>query len=467
MIRGGLAATSVRERLFWGVVAVGLVLRLAILSQTSTLGTTIGDEQQYSQLGQSILAGDGLAWAPDRPTSLRPPLYPALLAAIWSIAGPLNMQAVRAFQILLALATTVVVYFLGARIYDRRIGRYAAAACWLYPSLIFFNSLILTETLFTLLLVTCVLFGVVLVQTPRWWAALLCGISLGLAALTRSVVWPMPLILCPLLGVFMRAPLARRVALPAIVLAGYAIVVAPWAVRNTRLQGVVTIVDTMGGMNLRMGNYEYTPDDRMWTAVALQGEQNWVTGLTADRPGQTMTEGLKEKWAQRKAIEYMRQHPIVTLRRALIKFADFWGLEREFVSGVSSGLFRPPVWFQVMASVSITAGYIGLVVAGAAGLWLAAPPDRRAHVLMLLPIALIVGAHTIVFGHSRYHLPLIPLFAVYGAALLARYASAVHSAPRSIRLAALATTTVLVMIWIREVAIVDAARIAALLDRLG
>ena len=158
--------------------------------------------------------------------------------------------------------------------------------------------------------------------------------TLGLGALTRSILWPLPLLLCPLLAVLIRAPLARRLALPCLVLAGYAVVVAPWAVRNTRLQGVVTIVDTMGGMNLRMGNYEFTPDDRMWDAVALNGEKSWVHGLSRDFAGQQVTEGQKEKWAQRKALEYMRAHPGITLRRALIEFADFWGLEREFAAGV-------------------------------------------------------------------------------------------------------------------------------------
>ena len=176
-----------------------------------------------------------------------------------------------------------VVYLLGARIYNQRVARYAAAAVWLYPSLLFFNFLILTETLFTLLLLTFVLLAVVLVQTPRAWIALLCGISLGLAALTRSVLWPVPLVLCPLLAALIRATIARRVALPLVVLAGYAIVITPWAIRNTKLQGVVTLVDTMGGINLRMGNYEYTPEDRMWDAVALRGQQSWVYGLTSDR----------------------------------------------------------------------------------------------------------------------------------------------------------------------------------------
>ncbi len=62
-------------------------------------------------------------------------------------------------------------------------------------------------------------------------------------------------------------------------------------------------------------------------------------------PDQPVTEGMKDKWAQRKAIEYMRRASGQTFRRSLIKFADFWGLEREFIAGVQQGLFNPPRWF--------------------------------------------------------------------------------------------------------------------------
>lgn len=455
------------RRFLWIAIAVGLFLRLAILWQTPALGTEIVDEQQYSQLGDSILAGDGLAWAPGQPTSIRPPLYPALLATIWSVAGPRNLQVVRVFQILLALATMAVVYLLGARIYNQRTGRYAAAAVWLYPSLAFFNFLILTETLFTFLLLTFVLLTVMLVQAPRAWVALLCGISLGFAALTRSVLWPVPLVLCPLLAALVRAPIARRVVLPLIVLAGYAIVVAPWAIRNTRLQGVVTFVDTMSGINLRMGNYEHTPEDRMWDAVALRGKESWVYGLTSDQPGEPMTEGRKEKWAQRKALEYMRQHPAITLRRSMIKFADFWGLEREFVAGVAQGLYTPPLWFQIVASLAIVCANVLVVTTGVAGMWLAAPEDRRMQMLLLLPIVVIVGAHTIVFGHSRYHLPLIPILAIYGAALTQVRVPALGLSPRPVRLGAILAVAALAAIWIREVALVEGHRIGELLHRLS
>jgi 4-amino-4-deoxy-L-arabinose transferase-like glycosyltransferase len=454
------------RRFLWAAIAIGLVVRLAVLWNTSALGTGIVDEQQYSQIAASIVAGDGFARAPGQPTSLRPPLYPALLAAIWSVAGTRNFQVVRAFQVLLALATTAVVYLLGARMYDDRIGRYAAAMTWLYPSLVFFNFLILTETLFTFLLVTFVLLAVSLVQAPRSSTALGCGIVLGLAALTRSVLWPVPLVLCPLLLVMIPGPVARRMALPLVVFAGYAMVVAPWAIRNTRLQGVFTVVDTMGGMDLRMGNYEYTPDTRMWDAVALRGPQSWVRGVTPDEPGGLITEGRKDKWAQSQALEYMRRHPGVTARRALIKFADFWGIEREFVAGVEHGLFKPPQWLQILGSAAVVGAFLAVCLLGAAGLWLTPPADRRLYVLTLLPIVLIVGVHTIVFGHSRYHLPLVPILALYAAGLVGGIRTSIPSAHR-IRLAgAVATIAVLLSIWIRQVAFVDAHFIRDMLQRV-
>jgi 4-amino-4-deoxy-L-arabinose transferase-like glycosyltransferase len=375
--------------------------------------------------------------------------------------SPNNLQAIRVLQILLTLATGVLVYILGARVYDPIVGAWAAAATWLYPSLIYANFLILTETLFTFLLVAFVLLAVLLVQTPRASTAFACGITLGLAALTRSILWPLPLLLCPLLAVLIRGPLTRRVLLPALVFAGYAVVVAPWAARNTRLQRVFTVVDTMGGINLRMGNYEYTPDDRMWDAVSLGGDKSWVHGLSSDVPGPSVTEGQKEKWAQRKAIAYMRANPGITLRRAAIKFADFWGLEREFVAGVQSGFYAPPVWFQVVGTAAIMLAYVAVVIAASAGIWIAAPADWRLHAILLLPVLLIMGGHSIVFGHSRYHLPLIPLLAVYGSAVLSTRWRPSRFAWNRAALGALATAAVLVSIWVRQIVYSDFARLAA------
>src|SRR5262245_17257508 len=92
---------------------LGLAVRLAVLWRTSDLGASIVDEQQYVRLAQSIVQGSGFAWGPGEPTSMRPPLYPGLVASIWSLSssqagavtgpGEATLQTIRVVQILLAL----------------------------------------------------------------------------------------------------------------------------------------------------------------------------------------------------------------------------------------------------------------------------------------------------------------------------------------------------------------------------
>jgi len=448
-------------------LAIGLALRLSILATTGSLQTPIADEEHYARLADNIVAGHGFAWEPGAPTSIRPPLYPAVLSAVWATAGVRNLQAVRGLQIVVAIATVCLVYLLGSMLYRPSVGLFAAAVFWLYPSFIFYNFLILTETLFTFLLVAFMVLSVRLIRSGSIMVAAACGLTLGLAALTRSVLWPFPLVLCPALVCLSRSSLARRLAIAAVVLAGYGAVVVPWAVRNTRVQGVTTIVDTMGGINLRMGNYEYTPDDRMWDAVMLTGDQNWIHGFQPPNPGQRVTEGMKDKWAQRKAVEYMTQHPAQTFRRSLIKFADFWGLERDFIAGVQHGLYDPPVVLTALAALAIIVAYMLIGLVGTAGLWLAMPQDWRAQVMVLLPALTIIAGHTLAFGHARYHLPLIPLLAIYGAALVTARVPSLQLSSRAVRIGAMATATVLLAIWARQVALVDLPRIKALLDHVG
>jgi hypothetical protein len=42
------------------------------------------------------------------------------------------------------------------------------------------------------------------------------------------------------------------------------------------------------------------------------------------------------------------------------------------------------------------------------------PVDVRMHWFLLLLIAFVCAAHTAVFGHERYRLPLMPLMIIYG-----------------------------------------------------
>lgn len=181
------------------ILAAALALRLAILAMTTQVGLQIMDEQQYRVLATSLVEGRGLA-SVSGPTSLRPPAYPALVAGLWWVTGSRSLQVVRAVQDLLGLATAALVFWIGRRLYDERTGLVAAAVTAFYPALILANSLVLTETTFAFLLTAFAATLVALLQRPRPAVALAAGVLLGLSALTRSVVWPFPVVLVPLLA---------------------------------------------------------------------------------------------------------------------------------------------------------------------------------------------------------------------------------------------------------------------------
>jgi hypothetical protein len=360
----------------------------------------------------------------------------------------------------------VLVYVFSLRVFGHGVAALAAALFCFYPSLLFAETLLLTETVFTLLLILVVTSYVALLDTSRVWLAGVTGVAVGLAALTRSVLWPFPLVLAPLVFACVLGSVRRRMAIVAALLVGYSAIVVPWAVRNTLLQGVPTVVDTMGAINLRMGNYEHTPHERMWDAVSLTGDRSWSHDLQRERPDLRLTEGEKARWAQEKAVAFMLAHPLLTLRRSAIRLADFWGLEREFVAGIQRGLYAPPRWFTVLTATAIAGSYAAVALLASLGLFLAPPADRRVHVLLVLLVGWISGVHTLVYGHSRYHLPLVPILALYAAAALQAQSWSRLRLASTQTIVAVGTAALLLFVWGRELLVVDLPRIQAFLESL-
>src|SRR4029078_9791290 len=183
-----------------------------------------------------------------------------------------------------------------------------------------------------------------------------------------------------------------------IMLASFAVVLAPWAIRNTRLQGVPVLVDTMGGLNLRMGNYEYTPHDRIWDAVSETGPRSWVAPIPAQpADGGTWTEGKKEKWARGMAVWFMLDPPALTLWRSAIKLGDFWALERDFIAGISQGLFHPPWVVGLALSVAILVSFPVVLFLAIVRISRLTGRDWVAGFVPLVLVLFICALHAIVF----------------------------------------------------------------------
>jgi 4-amino-4-deoxy-L-arabinose transferase-like glycosyltransferase len=401
----------------WVILLVGAAMRVALWFWFRNEPIHIWDELQYDRLATNLVLRGEFAVVPGIPTSERPPLYPALVAAVYWVAGVGHFQAVRLLQAALSLVTALCLYRLGALLYGRRVALGAVGAYVLYPSLLGFNNLLLTEVLFACLLCAACLVSIRALRAGSVPGVAVAGSLFGLAALTRSAIWPFAVAASlGLLGWWPGSP-RRRVVAATVLATAFALTIAPWVIRNTAVQRVFVLIDSVSGRNLMQGNYRFTPLERPWDAVSLPEEQSWHRELRAVSPIPAgSTEGQIDRLALRAGLRFIREHPWLTLGRDIVKLVRFWGLERELVAGAARGYFGPlPAAAIVLLALLIVGGYVVAMVTGVFGLVMAPPADRRAHWLLLLAIGAICLVHTVTFGHSRYHLPLMPLVLLYSA----------------------------------------------------
>lgn len=451
--------TSTRwdRRLLW-ILGVGAIVRLVLLYGLGDLDLWM-DEEQYQEIAVNLVEGRGFALQ-GQPTSWRPPLYPLVLSGLYTLLGTTHPVVARGFQAILSLVNTLVVYLLGRRLFGERAGIWAAALFTAYPSFLFYNNHLLTEVLFTFLMTATACCFATYVDRGRLPFLAASGATLGLAVLTRDIVWPIAGVMSLLVGYVTRPGFTKWISHSGVLLLSFLVVTTPWVIRNTRVQGTFTLIATNGGMAVFAGNYEHTPLDRPWQYHVLDRELRWRSIFSPD-----LTEGERQRLALRKGLEFIRDHPGLTLRRAVVKAANVWGLERELVGVLLKGGYgKLGKEVVLLITAAIFGVYILTVLGGVAGLCfaLAKPGQGRPfHLLFAALIVLVTLAHALAFGHPRYHLPLIPLFSVY-AAHVWTIRREVWDGRRSWAFkAASLVAGLLFTVWVREIVFIEFERFVA------
>jgi 4-amino-4-deoxy-L-arabinose transferase-like glycosyltransferase len=380
-----------------------------------------------------------------------------MVAGIYGVFGSGNLVAVRLVQAIVSLLTTVVIYRLGTVAFSHRVGLGAAAGVCFYPSFLGYNNLLLSEVLFTFLVPATTLACVESLQRRSFSLLLTAGVLLGLAALTRSVMFLFAPVLAAVVFCAWHDGGFRRWYAAAIPVLAMAVVIAPWSYRNTVLHRTFVVIDVMGGRNAMMGNYDYTPLERSWATIGIaQGEGEWYRVLARESADfAQQTQGQRDKLALRHAVRFVLDHPVLTLQRDVVKFFNFWQLERSLIAGAKQGFFGDlSRGTLIVASVAICGSYAAAILLGIFGLFLVRPTSRGIHWLLVAQIAFPCLIHTLIFAHERYHLPVMPFVLLYAAAAVSRSRQIWQVRGLSFWLAA-GSCMVLVLAWARELVFVD------------
>lgn len=225
-----------RIRLSLGVI-VGLII-LVRLGYVLLAGAPIdwSDAPTYDNPAWNVVQGVGYRFNPQDPVwAGREPGYAlVLLAPLYSIFGH-SLKAVIIVQILLSAFAFVPIWFLVRRFFSRQTASLSGVLYAFTPGLVIYTGEVLTETLFSALIIGAVYFFIrALEPSSERYHIILSAALFGLAALTRSMATAMPLWLLGwliLLGFGSRRVLAVSLA----GLIGVAVLLAPWIYRNYQI----------------------------------------------------------------------------------------------------------------------------------------------------------------------------------------------------------------------------------------
>jgi len=378
-----------KKRTILLIFIIALIIRICFIFTVEPIPLET-DSKHYDALGTRLAEGKGYINSSGQPTAFRPPIYPLFLGATYKIAGH-NLTWVRIVQAMLGAGICVLAYLIGAVIFDRMIANLTGYLCCLYLPLIVNTSQILTETLFTFLL----LLGILLIISRNNYVNLvISGIVLGLALLTR----PFLIFFLPFLygWLFLQNKFGRLRGV-AMLSIGIFLVLSPWILRNyCRLNSFVPFAN-VGGITLYNS---YVVPQKGFSFNSLEGvdDEYYTIRNETDR----------SRFLTGKAVEYIRENPAKTAKLAIVKVLLFIYPFDGYWYSLSFGSKYNMFWGIVLCFSLLGIGFS------------LCDNDINKKVIYLLFLSYLIGV-MVFYGSPRFRVPIEPLLICFAANGIVRF----------------------------------------------
>jgi hypothetical protein len=369
------------------VVQIGGVALLLLcawsLDWISADKLSYSDERDYATLAQSLFHRGTFAYANGKPIESRPPGYPVVIAAIYSVIE--RPAAVKIANALFLALATFVLGLLASRL-DPRAPALVPYLVLAYPLLLYAAATLYPQILACLLLAVVVM--LITQQHVRMTDSVLAGIAYG--ALILAV--PYFLALLPVFAgyVFIWSPGSKRrtAALAAALVLASAAVVTPWTLRNYLVFHTFVPVSANNGYNLFVGNSpETTPNSGLNVPVLK----------LCNHLRSHMTETDFDAAFKQCALDWITANPAAAARLYVGKFVNYFNYRNEIATAGQNAGWRDWVVF-------FTYYPLLLLVLIRAALY-RRYPFERAEILIYLLYFLNAFASALFFTRLRFRIP--------------------------------------------------------------
>ena len=398
-----------RQIWLWGAALVGLSTVLRVVWVLSVPTVPVSDFAMYRESANYLSEFRHLD-----PGFIYMPGFVALLALVKDAGGDLLAQ--KLLGVLFGGIGAAGVFGLTWALLDRDGAArrrlcpcpHAAVATGIYalwPAGTAMASVVGTDVPAAALVVAALALLVVLAPRRPWTAAVVFGVTMGLAAWIRAVALPLTALSA---GVWLarRERLLRALLLAGASVAATLVVLAPWGARHLRESGALYFTDDHGGVTALIGA---NPNSEGTYTRALNRMFNDVTGrsVLAEPHHETdqIAYGIVREW--------WRYEPGYAMGLAVTKAERLFDPEDRlfywplFRPGVLVGAAAARVASHHDALATLGHGF-GLAVLALALFGMAtAAAQRRWGLLALLPFQLsLTATYTIFFAEPRYRLPI-------------------------------------------------------------
>ena len=395
------------------ILLIGLGLRLDYAWEGRE---PVFDAAAYAEIARNLDEGRGFELGPGatQPASNYSPGLPLFVAGFYEVTGGAHERGARVALALIGALAILFAYLIGRRLSGPAAGLIGAAAVAIYPALLEYQGMFMGEPLAATLLsgaVLAILWADAGQGHPargscprvRW---LLPGVLLGALTLVRPEYLGLALLMS--LVVLGRNPRDWQRVL--ILLAGLALVIAPWTIRNAIELDRFVPVSTGGGQVLFAGTY--LPSDGDPEKVGAE--------VVARHPGLFDPQDVERlRLEQILARLAAQRHPGVETDKALARMGreqlwdDITQEPAEYAGFVATKIWR--IWSQgpreVMDRPAWKVFHWVLVALGLLGLVVLARQRRWEALLLATVFVAITAISALLVASPRRVLVLLPLVA--------------------------------------------------------
>jgi 4-amino-4-deoxy-L-arabinose transferase-like glycosyltransferase len=394
-----LAIAGLGIRLFYALAVVGRDPLIGDALEFHLLANYLADGHGYVQALR--FRDSGVAW----PTAFKPPLYPFVLAVVSWFGGE-GYVAHHLITCVLGTGTVLLVGLLGRRAGGETTGLVAAGLAAVYPMLVVIDGSLRSESLFALTTALALLAAYRLHDAPGRGPALLFGLAVGAAALTRGE--GVLLLALPGLPLAWRAgpQLRRRLRLVVAIGAGFLVVVGPWVARNWIHFDRPLVLSTNLGDVIAGANCDQT----------YSGEFRGLYSFECVKIRTERNEAAVSERLRRRGLRYARRHADGLPAVMAARLGRTWDLYRPRQQAHLSRFWekRNLRWQEA----GVASGYLLVLLAVVGVVTL----RRRGDPVLILisPIVMVSVSSVLFYGFTRFRAPADVALPVLAAVALAR-----------------------------------------------